>query len=85
MIIAYGVIHFLRQDVQLCAKRCRIVKKFSNAGTIYLERSWELLFSRRTTRYGGSKGRAMAQAVSRRPLTSVARVRSHADPSGRAV
>ena len=30
-------------------------------------------------------GRAMAQAVSRRPLTAEARVRSHADPSGRAV
>ena len=30
-------------------------------------------------------GRAMAQAVSRRPLTTEARVRSPADPSGRAV
>ena len=30
-------------------------------------------------------GRAMAQAVSRRPLTAETRVRSQADPSGRAV
>ena len=36
-------------------------------------------------RNGRSRGRAIAKAVSRRPLTAEARVRSHADPSGRAV
>jgi len=51
MIITYGVIHFLRQDVQLRAKLYTTVRKFNNAGTMCLERRWELRFSRGTKGY----------------------------------